>query len=199
MRHTAQAAFLRFAESLPVLGDFLAIENAERTLDLARCKSNHIRTRWRMSSSIERAKTPFEKLANDSGGEHPVDMLVASRLPLTELGARIRDAVDDLRIALDERERLWGRVEELLNERNLTRNEEYFNLGYEYGLAAGRAEALERLRGNGDLDALEFAERLRVLVKEIDLPFGSAIAALLETAWVFALDASASRTADSGA
>lgn len=143
-----------------------------------------------MSSTSEqnRPKTPFEMVKSTIDQEHPADLMVASRLPQVELKQRIRNATDKLLNALDERESLWVDLEDLLNERDSGRTEAYFNLGYEYGIAAGRAEAFGKLGENADIETRRLGERLRMLVKGTSLPTSAIVAALLETTWAFAHD-----------
>ena len=132
--------------------------------------------------------TPFDMVKSEMDEEHTADLMVASRLPQTELKDRIKDAVDEILIALGERQSLWGNLEDKLNERDSERTEAYFNLGYEYGLAAGRAEAFGKLRENSDSETQKLAERLRIQIHGKALPPSVIIAALLEIAWVFAHD-----------
>ena len=140
------------------------------------------------SNSEQKELTPFEMVKSTMDEEHPADITVASRLPQAELKERIRDAVDDIRYALGEREALWAELEDKLNEREAERTEAYFNLGYEYGIATGRAEALGKLSKNADRETQTLAEHLRSQVQGTGLPASSIIAALLEIAWVFAHD-----------
>ena len=132
--------------------------------------------------------TPFEMVKSTMDEEHPADITVASRLPQEELKERIREAVDDIRVALGERESLWAELEDKLNEREAERTEAYFNLGYEYGIATGRAEAFGKLSENADRETQKLAECLRSEIRGTGLPPCSIIAALLEIAWVFAHD-----------
>ena len=143
-----------------------------------------------MSSKSKRdhEMTPFEKAQSEMDEEHTADLMVASRLPQTELKDRIKDAVDEIIIALGERQSLWGKLEDKLNERDAERTEAYFNLGYEYGLAAGRAEAFGNLNENADSETRKLAERLRIQLHGKALPPSVIIAVLLEIAWVFAHD-----------
>jgi flagellar biosynthesis/type III secretory pathway protein FliH len=140
------------------------------------------------SNSEQKELTPFEMVKSTMDEEHPADITVALRLPQAELKERIRDTVDDIRYALGERESLWTELEDKLNEREAERTEAYFNLGYEYGIATGRAEAFGKLSENADRETQKLAERLRNQVQSTRLPPSSIIAALLEIAWVFAHD-----------
>ena len=143
-----------------------------------------------MSSSNENTleMTPFEMVKSPMDEEHPADLMVASRLSQTNLKNRIKDAIDEILLALGERDSLWGDLEDKLNERDSERTEAYFNLGYEYGVAAGRAEAFGKLSENADIETQKLAERLRVQIQSKALPPSIIIAALLEITWVFAHD-----------
>ena len=143
-----------------------------------------------MSSRNEqdRAMNPFEMVKSKMDEEHPADLMVASRLPQTELKERIKDAIDEILNALGERDSLWGNLEDKLNERDSERTEAYFNLGYEYGVAAGRAKAFGKLSENADSETQKLAERLRTQIQGRALPPSVIIAALLEITWVFAHD-----------
>lgn len=151
------------------------------------------------NSDQNRVQTPFEMVKSAIDQEHPADVIVASRLPQTELKARISELSDEIKIALSERQALWGDIEELLNERDIARTEAYFNLGYEYGLATGRTEAFAALSDNTDLETQEFAERVRNLVASTGLPASRIFAVLLETSWVFAHDIHAANQANNDA
>lgn len=155
-----------------------------------------------MSSSNKRNRpeTPFEMVSGCRYDEHPVDLMVSSRLPHAKLKERIRDAADEVMIALGDRRSLWMQLEHQLNQRNTERNEEFFNLGYEYGVAAGRAEAFGKLSDNADLETQKLAQRLRtLLVQDASLPASNIVTVLLETTWAFALDMKAADPADNEA
>ena len=122
----------------------------------------------------------------DGNEEHPIDILVATRLPQTDLKENILDTVDAIRVALRKHPSLWMELEEKLNEYNTARNEEYFNIGYEHGVAAGRAHALDSLRANTSPDTQKLAEQLRALAKNNALPASTIVAVLLEVTWTLA-------------
>ena len=88
---------------------------------------------------------PYAAVDHEPPEEHPVDRAIDSRLPLRKLRRRIRNATDRLMAGLGEQHHLWLRLEELLGEYRARREEAYFDLGYEHGVAAGRAEALRAL------------------------------------------------------
>lgn len=130
---------------------------------------------------------PYEAVHHEPPEGHAVDR----RLPLNKLRRRIRRATDEMIAALGDRRHLWLRVEELMGERCARREEAYFDLGYEHGLAAGRAEALRTLVDAAPApapgNARTFADSIRDLAVQAQLPLPLTVAALLETAWALAL------------
>lgn len=132
--------------------------------------------------------SPFRMVEHTSEEEHPVDVAVTRRLQNEAQRHEIWRATKELMEALGERRELWLRLEVLLNDYKAEREEAYFNIGYEHGLAAGRAEILRGSAGEALVpDGLAFADRIRDLAVQANLPVGSTVAALLETAWAFAL------------
>lgn len=137
-------------------------------------------------------RRPFDAVDHESPEGHAVDRAIERRLPLKKLRCRIRRATRAMQESLGGREDLWLRLEPLLGELRALREEAYFDLGYEHGLAAGRTEALRALADaatarttNGDARA--FADTVRDLAVQTDLPLPLTVAALLETAWALAL------------
>ena len=142
-------------------------------------------------------RTPFEIFAQLHDGEHPVnriDRMVTARLNLGDLGERIAVKSDEVQDALADRAdsaNLWIQLEPMLNERSSAKCEGYFNLGYQYGISAGRAQALEELeRRVNDPTLHRFAVRLRALVQNAELPGSSVASVLLETVWALILNRS---------
>jgi len=129
----------------------------------------------------------YEDMGDEPDDEHPVDALVARRLDHAALRRRIRAATDRLMEALDEEHDLWLRLEELLGEQRLDREAAYFDIGYEHGRAAGRAEALAdgKLRASSAYRAL--AQRVREAAVNPGLPHEQAASALIEAAWALVL------------
>jgi hypothetical protein len=74
------------------------------------------------------------------------------------------------------------------------REETYFNLGYDHGVAAGRVEGLRALDDQTSPDARSLADQLRELAIQADVSRTEKVAALLEAAWALALDLSPNRT-----
>jgi len=123
---------------------------------------------------------------------HAVDRAIERRLPLKKLRRRIRAATDELMSALGERKRLWFRLEELIGDYRGRREEAYFDLDYQHGVAAGRAESLRALADAATArtrtgETRAFADTIRDLAVQADLPVPLTVAALLETAWALAL------------
>ena len=137
-------------------------------------------------------RRPFEAVDHESPEGHAVDRAIERRLPLKKLRRRIRRATHEMQEALGERADLWQRLEPLLGELRARREEAYFDIGHEHGLAAGRAEALRALTDAATArtrtgDARAFADTVRDLAVQTDLALPLTVAALLETAWALAL------------
>lgn len=142
---------------------------------------------------------PYHRVEHDPGDMHPVELAVMRRAPLEELNRRIHEADSQLLEALGDRRTLWLQLEELLTERCVLREETHFDVGYEHGFAAGRADALRSLTGStlpaegapADAHAIAirtFADRSRDQAIQTGLPRHLAIAAILEVAWALAGD-----------
>ena len=136
---------------------------------------------------------PYHRVEHDPGDVHPVELAVLSRVPLEELNRRIHEADSQLLVALGDRRTLWLQLEERLTERCVQREEAHFDVGYEHGFAAGRADALRSLANAAasqeaaaaDEDACAahaLADRCRDLSIQTGLPRHLVIAAILEVA-----------------
>jgi hypothetical protein len=139
-----------------------------------------------------RSPTPYEAVEHAPTEEHPVDAAVERRLPQKELLKRIRRLSDQMMTALGDKRYLWLRLEELLGDYHINREQACFNIGYEHGVAAGRVDALRVLAprsksGSVTDDSRIFADRVRDLAVQAELPLSLAIASLLETAWALVL------------
>jgi len=130
---------------------------------------------------------PYHALERDMPEEHPVDAAIERRVPQRKLRKRMRQASDRLMQALGDQRHLWLRLEELLGLYRSRREDAYFNLGYEHGVAAGRVQGLRALDGSS-IDGQSLADRIRELAVQADVDRGQRIAALLEAAWALALD-----------
>lgn len=136
-----------------------------------------------VASSASPPARAYEDMDGDANEEHPVDVLVDRRLDHAALRRRIRAATDRLMEALGEEQDLWLRLEELLGEQRLDREAAYFDIGYEHGRAAGRAEALADGRPRASTAYRELARRVREAAVNASLPPGQTASALLEVAW----------------
>ena len=128
----------------------------------------------------------FKELARGDEPEHPVDVALESRLPQAQLLRKIRGLGRRLLTSLGERRSLWLTLESPLGEYHANRGETYFDLGYEHGAAAARAEA----KGRGVLTKAgrTLATHLRNLVVQSGLPARERLLVLLEIAWALARD-----------
>lgn len=135
-----------------------------------------------------RRTTPFDRMEHEVSEGHPIDEAVARRIPQRKLRRRKLEAGEQLMKALGEHRGLWLRLEELFALYHSRREEAYFNVGYEHGVAAGRVEGLRALDGQTSSDARSLADRLRELAVQADVSRAEKVAALLEAAWALALD-----------
>lgn len=136
-----------------------------------------------VASSASRPARAYEDMDGEADEEHPVDVLVDRRLDHAALRRRIRAATDRLVEALGEEHDLWLRLEEMLGEQRLDREAAYFDVGYQHGRAAGRAEALADGMPRASTAYQDLARRIREAVVNASLPPGQATSALLEAAW----------------
>lgn len=133
------------------------------------------------------SRTPYQMVMSDMEDQNPVDVTVRARLPQTKLRKRIRELTLRMAKTTGKQRETWVALEPLLNQYRYEREEMYFNLGYEYGVAAGRGEAFHKLGGAGAEPTRALIERLRWMATEAGLPTRDTVAAIVETAWVFAL------------
>jgi hypothetical protein len=135
-----------------------------------------------------RRPTPFETMERETPEGHPIDEAVERRIPQRKLRRRKIEAGERLMKALGDQRGLWLRLEELFALYHSRREETYFNIGYEHGLAAGRVDALRARDGETSPGARSLADRLRELAVQADISRAEKVAALLEAAWALALD-----------
>lgn len=124
--------------------------------------------------------------ANTTDSEaHPIDDEVERRLRHATLRKRILAAQDRVVAALGGQRHLYLRLEELIGDRHIDREESMFNLGFEHGLVQGRADALAAPLRRQGARGRALAMRLAQLAANAGLD--SPLAALLEVAWAMAL------------
>jgi flagellar biosynthesis/type III secretory pathway protein FliH len=131
-----------------------------------------------MQESKQEKRRPYERVNHFEAEAHAVDVAVERRLPLRALRERISKETKRLRKALGPRSEIWAALEESLNELHQTREEQYFDLGFEHGFAAGRADSMQNTADTWRLAAL-----LRDTAIQDHCPRERAVAALLEAAW----------------
>jgi hypothetical protein len=141
-----------------------------------------------LSPSVVPPPRSYEDMSDELDDEYPVDALVDRRLDHAVLRRRIRAATDRLVEALDEEHDLWLRLEELLGEQRIDREAAYFDVGYEHGRAAGRAEVLAEKGPRGGAAYHDLARHLREAAVNVGLPHDRAAAALLEAAWAIVVE-----------
>jgi hypothetical protein len=123
----------------------------------------------------------------DEGEAHPIDEEVERRLRHGTVRKRIIVAQGRVMAALGEQRHLYLRLEELVGNRHIDREEAMFNVGFEHGLVRGRAEALAAVLRNQGARGRALAARLAQLATSAGLEPPGALAALLEVAWAMAL------------
>mgnify|MGYP007112196200 CR=1 FL=1 len=93
----------------------------------------------------------------DSGeGEHPADTLVAQRVGARRKLRRLANLSAYIVKELGRESKLWFDYEELKSEQSARREEAYFDLGVEHGLAASFGDELNESRS----EVRKLAERL---------------------------------------
>jgi len=118
---------------------------------------------------------------------HPIDEELERRLGHRGLRKRIIAAQGRVMAALGEQRHLYLRLEELVGDRAVDREEAIFNIGFDHGLVRGRADALAAVLRNQGARGRALAARLAQLATNAGLEPPRTLAALLEVAWAMAL------------
>jgi hypothetical protein len=118
---------------------------------------------------------------------HPLDEELERRLCHRGLRKLIVAAQGRVMAALGEQRHLYLRLEELVGDRAIDREEAMFNIGFDYGLVRGRADALAAVLRNQGARGQALAARLAQIATNAGLEPPRALAALLEVAWAMAL------------
>ncbi len=135
-----------------------------------------------MKNTDARRRRPIDRVHHAESDAHPVDDAIDRRFPFRSVRNRIQKATKALEAALGSRRALWLKLEEPLNELRSEREDAYFDLGYEHGLAAGRSDA-----HHGMAPAVrELAARLRDYAIQHAARREDALAALLDAALTLA-------------
>lgn len=136
---------------------------------------------------MARRRNHYREANPDDIEKHPIDEEVERRLNHRGLRKRIIAAQSRLMAALGKRRHLYLRLEELLGNRHLDREEAMFNLGFEHGLVQGRADALAAVLRNQGARGRALAARLAQLATHAGFERSRALASLLEVSWAMAL------------
>jgi hypothetical protein len=143
-------------------------------------------------SPVDISRRHYRAMAKPELEDHPVDLLVAADDDLTAVGREVRLAaarMNDPTFRADQEN--WIRYQDLLVWEKETRDERFFDCGYEFGRVAGLAECLSAAGRAGELDAPNvhaFRQDLRTLVLTAPLKLDLAMAALLEVARALVLE-----------
>jgi len=137
----------------------------------------------------ERGRSPYREANRIESEEHPVDDEVERRLNHRRLQKRIIAAQVRMTRALGEDSHLYRRVEELIGERALEREEVMFNVGYELGLARGRTEKLGMTWVRTQRRGRELTDKLIRDTVLSRVESEEALAALLKVVWGLAVGA----------
>ena len=129
--------------------------------------------------------------------DHPIDVAVRRRLPQKAAQQRLRGLQRTVETQLEGNLGTFLELETLRNNISIEREEAYFSVGYEYGLADGLARARPSARSK---KAKRLARELHALMVQAQLPPGEVVLALCECLGA-ALSTSQEMTsrADSGA
>lgn len=135
-----------------------------------------------------RSGRSYEDMGDEGDEGHPVDEAVERHLDHAALRRRIRTATERITEALGDEQDLWFRLEELLGEYRMDREAAYFDIGYEHGRAAGRAEVLAQGKSRATIAYRALAEHVRETAVNAGLPDAQATGALIEAAWALLAD-----------
>ena len=139
-------------------------------------------------STSKKPQRPIDRVHHVESDMPPVDGAIDRRFPHRALRDRIVRATKRLEATLGSQRVLWLKLEEPLNELRTTREDEYFDMGFEHGFAAGRVDAKK-----GAAAARQLAARLRDLAIQGVVSHEDALAALLEAALALAVEAAPAR------
>jgi hypothetical protein len=134
----------------------------------------------------------FAELEPRSQESHPVDVTMARDPDLRRIRRRAKRCLERLQASADSGSLLDFEAER--NHLDSARVEVAYNLGFENGLLAGRAEGLRRsARRARDPAENRTLSDLWAVIAGAPLPAEPLLAVLQELAWAFALGASAPR------
>ncbi len=139
---------------------------------------------------MARPRRNFYREASPTDSEvHPIDEEVERRLRHTTPWKRIHAAQRRVVVALGEKRDLYLRLEQLVRDHAMDREEAMFNLGFEHGLVQGRADALAATLRRQGARGRALATRFAQLAVNTGLETPNVLPALLEVAWSLALGA----------
>lgn len=131
------------------------------------------------------ADNHFQRMEHDAEEGHPIDLVVEKRVQHRAARKRLIDLQNKILERLGDNKKPFFALEELRMHVSAEREEAYFDVGYEHGLAD--ALATER-RGRARLSAKagQLATEFRERIVQSQVPTRDALLALLECVWAVA-------------
>jgi hypothetical protein len=137
-------------------------------------KNNHRHVRRTLALALSGGSRYPEALVDSGIDEHPVDTAVEKVPAVVRLRRRLLKARALVERQISERE-LWIAHQDLETTYRSVREDLYFDVGYTFGVVAGRSES--RL----SQPARRLAKEIRIATLMARIPAKEALAALLET------------------
>jgi hypothetical protein len=134
----------------------------------------------------DRHRNYFQELHCSRDNEHALEARFEKHPVIQRLSRKILAAKTQMTQIVGPDIQHWLRLEEMLNERETILEKLYFNAGFEHGHSAGKAVALRSFSSDNNQKYQSLADHLRSMILKGDHPRDAAMAALIETAWVFA-------------
>lgn len=131
------------------------------------------------------ADNHFQRMEHEAEEGHPIDLVVEKRVQHRAARKRLIDLQNKILQRLGDDKKPFFALEELRMHVSAEREEAYFDVGYEHGLAD--ALATER-RGRARLsaEAGQLATEFRERIVQSQVPTRDALLALLECVWAVA-------------
>lgn len=121
-------------------------------------------------------------MEHDAEEDHPLDLVVENRVEHRAARKQLTHLANKIRERLGEDKKPLFDLEQLLMHVSAEREEAYFNVGYEHGLADALATA-RRGRVRLSAEAAKLATEFRERIVQTRLPARDAVLGLLECLW----------------